>query len=105
MNSVNNQAISILADQVISTTKQMIKEAPFDRTVKTKILAYLGANRYLIKIDGCEYSAVSENVRNIGDVVFVTICNNDYNNIIIQSNITKTNQSSEWTLETKQLTL
>ena len=105
MTSSNNNAINTIADQIITVTKQMIKEAPFNREIKTTILAYLGNNKYLISIDGEEYAAVSENARNIGDIVSVTICNNNFDNLMIRSSVTQTNESSEWTLETEKLTL
>lgn len=102
----NTQAIQVLVKEVNNMIDYKLQNAKFDRTVKGRIIAYSGGNRYQVQLnDGQKYQATSFNAYNINEIVYVKIAGNDYNNLIIESPITRTNESSSWTLETKPLTI
>jgi hypothetical protein len=98
--SINNEAIQVLAKEIAKTTKFMIKNANFDRTVKGRILSNLGDNYYQVQLnDGQIYKAMSFSTYNINEIVYIKIIENNYNNLIIENTISKTNESSTWSLE------
>lgn len=83
--SLENDAVKILAHEIKRVTKTMIDNAKFDKTVKGRIRSYLGNNRYSVMINNVEYEALySNNNLSVNDIVYVTIVQNDYNNLIIR---------------------
>lgn len=106
LSSENTQAIQILAKEMSNMIDYKLQNASFDKTVKGRVIAYSGGNRYQVQLnDGQKYQATSFNAYNINEVVYIKIASNDYNNLIIESPITRTNESSAWTLETTPLTI
>lgn len=102
----NTQAIQVLVKEVNNMIDCKLQNAKFDRTVKGRIIAYSGGNRYQVQLnDGQKYQATSFNAYNINEIVYIKIAGNDYSNLIIESPITRTNESSSWTLETTPLTI
>ena len=102
----NTQAIQVLVKEVNNMIDCKLQNAKFDRTVKGRIIAYSGGNRYQVQLnDGQKYQATSFNAYNINAIVYIKIAGNDYSNLIIESPITRTNESSSWTLETTPLTI
>ena len=107
--SLENQAVTILAQEMKKVAKTMIDNASFDKTVKGRITAFLGGknnNKYLVMINNTEYEAISYNTNlSVNDIVFVTIVQNDYNNLLINVPVNKTNQADSWELETTPITV
>lgn len=78
-------AFSMLANEVKKMVKALIDRANYDKTIMARITNNLSNNKYKVKIKDKEYTAtsISSKTINIGDTVYVTICNNNYNTIII----------------------
>ena len=102
----NQEAIKILAQEMKKVAQTVVDNAKFDRTVKGRVIAYSGENRYQVQLnDGQKYQATSFNAYNINEIVYIKIASNDYSNLIIESPITRTNENANWTLETTPLTI
>lgn len=86
MNNKDNQdAVKILAHEMKKVAQTIIDNAKFDRTVKGRIVSSLGNNRYSVMINNVEYEALyNNNTLSKNDIVYVTIVQNDYNNLIIR---------------------
>lgn len=83
--SIENEAVKILAQEMKKVAKTIIDNAKFDRTVKGRIVSSLGNNRYSVMINNVEYKALYDNNNlSVNDIVYVTIVQNDYNNLIIR---------------------
>lgn len=105
-NLENKDAIQILAKEINSLVDEKIRTAKFDRTVKARVTAILNdTNKYLVMIDGQEMEAISYNQLSVGDICFVTISQNDYNNLFISSPANRSNQASSWEIERRKLIL
>lgn len=104
-NQENQEAVQILAQEIRKITESIVNNAKFDRTIKAKVIAKVNNNKYLVLINGQEYVAKSYMNLSIGDICYVTIIQNDYNNIIINMPITETNniESSDFELETEMI--
>jgi len=88
--NIENEAIQILTKEIVRVIKTIVNKAQFDKTVKGRIISVLGNNKYSVLIDGNEYVALyRNNDLSVNDVVYVTIVQNNYNNLIIQIPITK----------------
>lgn len=105
--SLENEAVQILAQEMKKVAQSVIDNAKFDKTIKAKVTAKLGGkenNKYLVLINGQEYVAKSYMDLSIGDICYVTIIQNDYNNIIINMPIVETNNEySDFELETEMI--
>lgn len=90
--SVDNEAIQILVKEIVKMIRTIVNKSKFDRTVKGKITAIDEENKlYTIIIGGNKYNAVScVGNLSINDIVYVTIAENNYNDLII---LTKTNKN------------
>ena len=94
MSLENQEAIKILAQEMKKVAQTIIDNAKFDRTVKARIISYLGNNKYFVMINNAEYEALyHDNSLSVNDIVYVTIVQNDYNNLIIRLPINKTSQN------------
>ena len=83
--SLENDAVKILAHEIKKVAQTMIDNAKFDKTVKGRITSYLGHNKYSVMINNVEYEALYGNDDlSINEIVYVTIVQNDYNNLIIR---------------------
>ena len=83
--NIENEAITILVQEIIKTIKTMINKSNFDRTKKGRIVGYLGEKHYEVQLDGNVYKAYSPtSTFNINDIVYVKIAENNYNNLIIE---------------------
>ena len=104
--SLENEAVQILAQEMKKVTESIVNNAKFDKTIKAKVTAKVNNNnKYLVLINGQEYVAKSYMDLSIGDICYVTIIQNDYNNIIINMPIVETNnvESSDFELETEMI--
>ena len=103
----NSEAIKILAQEMKKVAQTVVDNSKFDRTIKAKVTARLGGkenNKYLVLINGQEYIARSYMDLSIGDICYVTIIQNDYNNILINMPVVKTNvEYSGFELETEMI--
>ena len=106
-NNENSEAIKILAHEMKKVTQTVVDNAKFDKTIKAKVTARLGGkenNKYLVLINGQEYIARSYMDLSIGDICYVTIIQNDYNNMLINMPVVKTNiESGSFELETEMI--
>ena len=94
MSLENQEAIKILAQEMKKVAQTIIDNAKFDRTVKARIISSLGNNKYSVMINNAEYEALyHDNSLSVNDIVYVTIVQNDYNNLIIRLPINKTSQN------------
>lgn len=92
----NSNAINTIAEQVVNVVKVMIDDAKYNKTVKGVVQSCLGNNCYTVMIAGEIYSITSNIALNIGDIVSVVVCNNDYSNLMVYSpmnNIVQNNTS------------
>ena len=103
--SLENEAVKILAQEMKRVTESAMNSAKFDKTIKAKVTAKINNNnKYLVLINGQEYVAKSYMNLSIGDICYVTIVQNDYNNIIINMPIVETNtEFSDFELETEMI--
>lgn len=103
--SENNDAIQILAQEITKTTKALIANVKADKTVKARVTARLSANsnKYLVMIDGSEYEAFSYNSLSVDDIVYATLIQGGYDQIMITMPIMKSNRSDTWELETRSI--
>jgi len=101
----NTEAIQILAHEMKNVAQTVVDNAKFDRTVKARVIAKVNMNnKYLVLINGQEYVARSYMDLSIGDICYVTIIQNDYNNIIINMPVVETNMEySDFELETEMI--
>lgn len=81
----NNEAIKVLADEIVKTSKQIVQHTNYDITVQGRISAIVDGdiNKYIIVINGEEYEAISNIPLQINDICYATIAQNNYSNIII----------------------
>ena len=101
MSSENTQAIQTLVKEIDTMIDYKLNNAKFDRTVKAMVTAVLNnTNKYLVMIEGQELEATSYNQLSVGDMCFVTISQNNLNNLFISSPANRVNQSCSWELET-----
>ena len=83
--SLENDAVKILAHEIKKIAQTIIDNAKFDKTVKGRIVSSLGNNKYSVMINNVEYEALYDNNNlSLNDIVYVTIVQNDYNNLIIR---------------------
>jgi len=83
--NIENEAIQILTKEIVKVIKTIVNKAQFDKTVKGRIVSVLGNNKYSVLIGGNEYAALyHNNDLSVNDIVYVTIVQNNYNNLIIQ---------------------
>lgn len=103
--SLENEAVQILAQEMKKVTESIVNNAKFDRTIKAKVTAKVTNNKYLVLINGQEYIAKSYIDISIGDICYVTIVQNDYNNLIINIPVIETNIESDndFELETEMI--
>ena len=103
--SLENEAVKIMAKEIKKVTESVMNNAKFDKTIKAKVTAKINNNnKYLVLINGQEYVAKSYMNLSIGDICYVTIVQNDYNNIIINMPIVETNtEFSDFELETEMI--
>lgn len=82
---IETDAVKILAQEIKKVAKIMIDNAKFDKTVKGRIVSSLGNNQYSVMINNAEYKALYiNNNLHVNDIVYITIVQNDYNNLIIR---------------------
>lgn len=83
MNS-DQEAINVMANEIQKYVEAVVSHSSFDKTVKARIISRLGnTNTYLIMINGCEYNALSSYDLHTNDIVYATLVQNNYNDIII----------------------
>ena len=83
--SLENDAVRILAHEMKKVAQTIIDNAKFDKTVKGRVISSLGNNKYSVMINNVEYEALyNNNSLSQNDIVYVTIVQNDYNNLIIR---------------------
>lgn len=89
---INNEAIQILVNEIKKMVNSIIDKSKFDKTVKGRVTAILDqtTNQYLVKIDNDEYRAFScVSGLSVNDIVFITVAQNNYNNLIIQTKVNR----------------
>lgn len=84
--NIDKEAINVLASEFSKCAKIIMDHSSFDKTVKARVISCLdlSKNKYLIRINGCEYEALSPTPLSINDIVYVTIIQNNYSNILIR---------------------
>lgn len=97
--SKNSEAIQTIATEIKRCVDTAMQNAPYDRTVKAKVTAYLGNNKYLVMINGEEKTAISYNQLSVSDICYVTIAQNNYDDLFIGSPISNSNKTNSWELE------
>ena len=83
--NIENEAITILVQEIVKSIKMMLNKASFDKTKKGRVVSCLGEKHYEVQLDGNVYKAYSPTFTfNINDIVYVKIVENNYNNLIIE---------------------
>lgn len=81
----NQEAIKMMARELIKTIKMMIDNTSFDKTKKCRIVRHIEGKYYEIQLDNENYKAYSPTYTyNENDIVYVKIAENNYNNLIIE---------------------
>lgn len=81
----NQEAIKMMARELIKTIKMMIDNTSFDKTKKSRIVRHIEGKYYEIQLDNEIYKAYSPTYTyNENDIVYVKIAENNYNNLIIE---------------------
>lgn len=83
--ALEQDAVKTLAKEINDIINQKLSQAHFDRTVKARVTDILNEHKYLVMIGDCEYETISYFNLYVGDVCFVTIPQNDYNNLFVSS--------------------
>lgn len=82
---IENEAIDIMAKEIINLIRTMIDKAKFDRTKKGRIISHLDGKYYNVLIGSETYKAFSPTLSyEVNDIVYVKIAENNYNNLIIE---------------------
>ena len=79
----NEMALSILVKGIVSTMKQTISQAKFNRGVTGRVIAILDENHYTVQIAGQTYTALSRFSHQIDDVVKIIMWNNNFSELYI----------------------
>lgn len=103
--SKNSEAIQTIAKEIKRCVDTAMQDAPYDKTVKARVTAYLGNNKYLVMINGEERTAISYNELSVSDICYVTLAQNNYNDLFIGSPISNSNKTNTWELETTPLSI
>ena len=79
----NEMALSILAKGVVSTIKQSINKAKFNKGVTGRVIEKINENTYTVQISGQTYTAHSRFSLQIHDVVKIIKWNNNFSELYI----------------------
>lgn len=79
----NEMALSILAKGVVSTIKQSINKAKFNKGVTGRVIEKINENTYTVQISGQTYTAHSRFSLQINDVVKIIKWNNNFSELYI----------------------
>jgi len=77
-------ALKKLIDGLLLVVNKELKNAPFDKTVQGIIIEEIvPANKYKVLINDDQYIVKSKSNHSVGDIVYILIPQNNYNNMII----------------------
>lgn len=103
-NQENQEAVKILAQEMKKVSEAVINNAKFDKTLKARVTTKVSTNKYLVQINGQEYTALSNGDLTVGSIYYVTVIQNDYNNLVINVPIATTNTNfSDLEIETEMI--
>ena len=84
----NQEVVHLMAKEFVKTMKIIVKQIPFDRTKKCRIVSHLEGKYYEVQLDNQIYKAYSPSYTyNENDIVYVKIAENNYNNLIIECSV------------------
>lgn len=84
-NDIVSSFLCKVAEETKHQVKQIIQNAKFDRTVKGRVIDDLGKGKYTVEIDGRKYTSSAEHALVVGDLVYVTVISNNYNNLLARN--------------------
>ena len=79
----NEMALSILAKGIVSTVKQSISKARFNKGVTGRVTEKINENTYTVQISGQTYTAHSRFSLQVGDVVKIIKWNNNFSELYV----------------------
>lgn len=79
----NEMALNILAKGIISSIKQSINKARFNKGITGRVIEKINENTYTVQISGQTYTAHSRFSLQINDVVKIIKWNNNFSELYI----------------------
>lgn len=81
--SIENEALKVLAKGVVSTIKQSISKAKFNKGVTGRVIEKINENTYMVQISGQTYTAYSRFSLQVNDVVKIIKWNNNFSELYV----------------------
>ena len=79
----DEMALGILVKGIVSTMKQIVNQAKFNKGVTGRVVAIIDANHYTVQIAGQTYTALSKFSLQVDDVVKIIKWNNNFSELYI----------------------
>ena len=79
----NEMALSILVKGIVSTMKQIMNRAKFNRGITGRVIAIIDENHYVVQVAGQTYTALSRFAYQVDDVVKIIMWNNNFSELYI----------------------
>lgn len=80
---LNETAIKTITSEIVKCVKTLIQNCNFDKTVKAKVIFRLDDYKYKVNINGSEYTGLCSGTLNENDIVYATIVQGNYNQILL----------------------
>lgn len=79
----NEIALSILAKGIVSTIKQVVNSARFNKGVTGRVIEKIDDTHYTVQIAGQTYTALSRFALQVNDVVKIIKWNNNFSELYV----------------------
>jgi len=76
-------ALDKLIDGILLAIDKKLNNAPYDKTYKGRITEIISEKKYKVSFNGNTYTAKSNNVHNVNDIVYVLVPQNNYKDLFI----------------------
>lgn len=78
-----SDAIQAMQEGILLAIDKKISEASFDKTYTGRIVSVISETKYKVLINGIEYTAKSNALFKLNDVVTIIVPQNNYSNMLI----------------------
>lgn len=79
----NEMALSILVKGIVSSMKQTINQAKFNKGITGRVIGKIDENHYIVQVAGQTYTALSRFSYQVDDVVKIIKWNNNFSELYI----------------------
>lgn len=79
------EVITSVTNTIFTYIQSLIKDAPFDKTFRAKVIKKLASGKYQIEYKGAKYTARSSQTYNVDDIVYVCAPMNKWEELFILS--------------------